>query len=95
MPSSEVMARSFLLLSSVLSLAQQQNPTDLDFALALSSAFMSITDYASTVTPAPAGRKKKAENSFGLSNAAYKVTVAIPCSGLQVTPVLSAAVNSL
>jgi hypothetical protein len=89
----EVIAGPFPSLSSMPSLAQERNLTDLDFALALSSASAPTTVAARAVAPAPAGGKKKAENPFGLSNEAYKVAVDIAHSGLQVTPVPSAAVD--
>jgi hypothetical protein len=68
--------------------------TDLDFALALSSASVPLTVAARAIASAPAGRKKKAENPFCLSDEAYKVAIDIVRSRLQVTPVPSPAVDS-
>jgi hypothetical protein len=56
---------------------------------------MPTTVAARAVASAPAGGKKKAENPFCLSNEAYKVTVDIARSRLQVAPELSAAVDSM
>jgi hypothetical protein len=89
------MARWFLSLSYVPYLAQQRNSTNSDFALALSSASAPITVAVHDVTPTPAGRSKKIENPFGLSDEAYKVTVIIVRSRLQVAPAPSTAMDSV
>jgi hypothetical protein len=54
-----------------------------------------MTVAACAIAPTPPGRKKKAENLFGLSDKAYKVAVDIARSKLQVTPIPSAAVDSV
>jgi hypothetical protein len=95
MPPLEVMAGPFPLLPSVASLARQCNLTDLDFVLALTFASAPTTVAAHAVASAPAGEKKKAENPLCLSDEAYKVTVDIARSRLQVTPAPSAAVDSV
>ncbi len=95
MPSPEVMAGPFPSHPSVPSLAQQRNSIDLDFALALSSASAPMTVAVRAVAPAPAGRKKMAENHFGLGIEAYKVTVHIVRSRLQVAPAPSTEVDIL
>jgi hypothetical protein len=93
MPLPEFMAGPFPPLPPIPSLAQQRNPTDLDFALALPSASAPTTVAVHAVHSAPAGGKKKAENPFCLSDEAYKVAVNIASSRLQVTPAPSAAVD--
>ncbi len=70
MPLQEVMTGPILSLPAVPSLAQQRNSTNLDFALALSSASTPMTMVTRAVAPASTGRKYKAKNPFSLSDEA-------------------------
>ncbi len=75
--------------------ARPHKAADLDFTLVLSADFVPMTVAARAVASVSPVEKKKANNPFSLSDKAYKVTVDIAHSRLQLTPALAAAANSV